>query len=83
MSLDPLIGLNEDEKMTRLANKGITYIDYVISSNIVKFIRRALLDEGFVDLGKAEQYNILVGYADEVVKSYEVSTIELSDETNA
>lgn len=82
MSLDPLIGLNEDEKMTRLANKGITYIDYVISSNIVKFIRRALLDETFVDLGKEQQYNILVGYADEVVKSYEVASFTEDESGN-
>lgn len=83
MALDPLIGLSEDEKMTRLANKGITYTDYIISSNIVKFVRRAMLDEGFVDLGKAEQYNILVDYADEVANSYNSPQIELGNEQGA
>jgi hypothetical protein len=80
MTLDPLIGLSEDEKMTRLANKGITYIDYIISSNIVKFIRRALLDDSYIDLGKDAQYQILIGYAEEVEKSYSINPIELSDE---
>jgi hypothetical protein len=83
MTLDPLIGLSEDEKMTRLANKGITYIDYIISSNIVKFIRRALLDDSYIDLGKDAQYQILIGYAEEVEQSYSINPIELSDEQNS
>lgn len=39
--LDPLYGLTEDEKMTRLANNGITEIDYIISCNIVQFVKKA------------------------------------------
>jgi hypothetical protein len=80
MTLDPLIGLSEDEKMTRLANKGITYIDYIISSNIVKFIRRALLNESYIDLPKDKQYEVLVSYAEEVEQSYSINPIELSNE---
>jgi len=39
--LDPLYGLNEDEKMTRLSNNGITEIDYIISCNINQFVKKA------------------------------------------
>jgi hypothetical protein len=79
MTLDPLIGLSEDEKMTRLANKGITYIDYIISSNIVKFVRRALLDDRYVDLGKEAQYQVLIGYAVEVEQSYNINPVEITN----
>lgn len=43
--LDPLPNITEDEKMTRLSNKGITQISYNISSNIQEFVQQALEDD--------------------------------------
>src|SRR5690606_13811269 len=42
LSLDPLAGISEDDKMSRLSNGGITKIDYVVSSNINKFVEQAI-----------------------------------------
>jgi hypothetical protein len=39
-----------------------------------------LLDDSYIDLGKDAQYQILVGYAEEVEQSYSINPIELSDE---
>ena len=42
LRLDPLPNVTEDEKMSMLSNKGITQINYVISSNIQAFVQMAL-----------------------------------------
>lgn len=33
LKLDPLAGISEDDKMSRLSNNGITQLDYIVSSN--------------------------------------------------
>jgi hypothetical protein len=43
--LDPLPGISEDEKMTRLSNGGITEIAYIISCNIVSFVQQAVFED--------------------------------------
>lgn len=63
-SLDPLPGVNEDEKLTRLQAGGITEQDYVISSNIVPFIRMAFFEnEDFNELPFDKQQAKMVEYA--------------------
>lgn len=42
LKLDPLAGISEDDKMSRLSNNGITQLDYVVSSNINKFVSQAI-----------------------------------------
>jgi len=70
LALDPLAGLTEDDKMTRLSNKGITQITYITSSNIQEFVQRAIAEsEGFVDKGIEEQKDVIAGYAAEVETS--------------
>lgn len=77
LSLDPLPNITEDEKMSRLSNKGITLETYVISSNIQEFIQRATdNDDNFVSLEIEEQKKVLGKYAQEVIKSTE--SIDLS-----
>lgn len=63
LRLDPLPNVTEEEKMTRLSNKGITLLNYVISSNIQAFVQRALNeDPNFavldleVQIAKMQQY---------------------------
>lgn len=68
LSLDPLANISEDDKMSRLSNKGITLITYVISSNINEFIQRAMEDDkGFVDMEPTEQKDIIAKYAQEQI----------------
>lgn len=64
LKLDPLPNISEDEKMSRLSNKGITQETYVISSNIHEFVQQAL-DENpeFMDLPLKEQKAKMREYA--------------------
>jgi hypothetical protein len=68
--LDPFPNITEEEKMVRLSNGGITKEDYVISSNIQQFVRRAIEEnEDFNTLDMSERKDIITGYAQEVIKS--------------
>lgn len=64
LNLDPLANISEDDKMSRLSNKGITQISYIISSNIHEFVQRALdEDNDFADKPLADQKAKMVEYA--------------------
>lgn len=72
LSLDPLPYITEDEKMVRLQNGGITMNDYIISSNIVAFVRKAVaLDKNFYSKKLEEKQKVMIAYAAEVVKANE------------
>ncbi len=65
-SLDPLLGLNQDDKIAALQNNGATQIDYIISSNLIPFIKRAREEnKDFAALDKKIQFAKLVEYATE------------------
>jgi len=73
LCLDPLPNISEDDKMSRLSNKGITQEAYVISSNIQEFVQRAIdQDENFPDLELSKQKEIMIKYAEEVMSEEEV-----------
>lgn len=62
--LDPMPAITDEMKMVRLQNDGVTQEDYIISSNIVPFVKRALREnEKFGTLEYQEQMTILEGYA--------------------
>lgn len=68
LKLDPLPNITEDDKMSRLTNKGITQETYIISSNIQEFIQRAITDdERFPDKSIVEQKEVLKKYAQEII----------------
>jgi hypothetical protein len=72
--LDPLAGLTEDEKMSRLSNGGITELSYILSSNINTFVQRAVRADGqFYSKDFDEQQRIVVEYAKEVQKENSAS----------
>lgn len=74
LKLDPLPNISEDDKMSRLSNKGITQQTYVISSNIQEFVRRAIDEnENFPKLKIQEQREIMEKYAEEVMADEEES----------
>ena len=68
IKLDPLPGLSEDEKMSRLSNKGILPESYIISSNINEFVQRALDENSkFAGLPLKEQKAVMLEYATDVL----------------
>jgi len=71
ITLDPMPNKAEDDKMTILANRGVTQEDYIISSNIKPFILRALEEKGteFFDMKLTEKMDIMKEYASEKATS--------------
>lgn len=68
--LDPMVGVNDDTKALRLTNNGITLETYIISSNIVTFVRRAIADTpGFAKLPITDQAAKMQEYAREIMES--------------
>lgn len=64
LKLNPLPNITEDEKMSMLSNKGITQESYVISSNIIEFVQRALEeDSNFPKSKLSEQKAKMTEYA--------------------
>jgi hypothetical protein len=67
--LDPFPNISDEEKMTRLSNDGITQIDYVISSNIQQFVRRAMTeDPQFASKKLSDRKKVMEKYANEVIR---------------
>jgi hypothetical protein len=83
MELDPLAAITEDDKMLRKANKGITEIDYIISSNITEMVRDAMQDEKFQTSSREEQLAILRSMADAKRKAINAAVIEVAENTDA
>jgi hypothetical protein len=68
IKLDPLPNISEDDKMSRLSNKGILPQSYIISSNINEFIQRAIdEDPDFASKPLKDQKAVMMRYADEVL----------------
>jgi hypothetical protein len=64
--LDPLPGYTPDEKMSLLSNNGITKEDYIISSYMTPFLKRAVREDAkFCEKQYTEQMAILIKYAKE------------------
>lgn len=80
ITLDPLSGVSEEDKMVMKSVKGITDETYIISCNISSFIDRAIdeLGEQFYELSTKEQKVIMSKYAQEqIAHSSTVSTIDM------
>lgn len=68
IKLDPLPNISEDEKMSRLSNKGILPESYIISSNINEFVQRAIdEDPRFAEKPLKDQKAVMLKYAQEVL----------------
>lgn len=68
-NLDPLPGLTVDEKNAAIMNKGATQEDYVISTYIVPFVKRAIAeDKNFLAKPFVVQYEVMKKYAGEKTK---------------
>lgn len=66
--LDPLPGMSVDEKMSLISNKAITQEDFVISSYMASFIKRAVReDKDFAKKDYQAQMDLLIKYAKEKI----------------
>lgn len=80
IKLDPLPNISEDEKMSRLSNKGITKETYIISSNINEFVQRAIdEDKDFPGKPLKEQKVVMLKYAEEITAVLDTAKEVLSD----
>lgn len=67
--LDPFPNISDEDKMVRMSNDGITLVDYIISSNIQQFIRRAMAeDQQFASKELAVRKKVMEKYANEIIK---------------
>lgn len=83
LTLDPLPNITDDDKMSRLSNKGITQETYIISSNIQSFVQRAIDEnEDFPGLKLDEQRKVLIGYAKEQLQAAQDAIVPLEDPNN-
>lgn len=74
LELDPLPNVSEDDKMSRLSNKGITQETYVISSNIQEFVQTAIDDDPtFPDKPLKEQKDKMKSLAADLIKQNSAS----------
>jgi hypothetical protein len=68
--LDPMSGLTEDEKALRVSNRGASKQDYIISSYITDFIKRAYeSNAGFGEKTTEQKLTVLRKFADEKLKA--------------
>ncbi len=75
LKLDPLPNIGEDDKMTRLSNKGITQETYIISSNIQEFVQTAIdEDPKFADLPLKDQKAKMKMYAQAQIKASDTAS---------
>lgn len=76
IELDPMVGATEDEKMLRFQNGGVTKEDYILSCNIVPFVKKAIQkDKGFLSKTYDEKMIIVRGYATEILNAQKKATI--------
>jgi hypothetical protein len=82
LKLDPLSGVNDDDKMVRLSNGGITKATYIISSNIQEFIERAIDEKGesFFAMDRKAQKELMLSYAKEQEEASSSASQILSDQ---
>lgn len=80
LKLDPLSNVSEEDKMSRLSNKGISLETYVISSNINNLVEKAIdEDEGFIEKPLKEQKLKIKELAKEYMPEAQV-IVEITDE---
>jgi hypothetical protein len=79
--LDPLPGLSVDEKMSLISNQAITKEDFVISSYMASFIKRALRNDiKFYEKNYDEQMKVLVGFATEKINANDAAAVMVNEQ---
>lgn len=74
--IDPLPAMSEEDKMAMLNNGGVREIDYIVSCNIERLVRRAFTEkEDFAKYKIKEKTALIYEYARELMK--EISSKEI------
>ena len=68
LDLDPLAAISEEDKMIRKAGRGITDLDYIISSNITELVSEASEDPKFIQMRRSEQIKTIRRLAEEKMR---------------
>lgn len=76
IDMDPMLGTTEEEKMMRLQNGGVEMADYILSCNIVPFVKRAIReDKDFLKLPRGKQLEVLNKYTTDKLNAAKTKTI--------
>lgn len=82
LELDPMANVSEEDKMSRLSNKGITLLTYIVSSNINEFVKRAVQENvGFDEFPIEKKKEIIYGYAQAQIDEQAMMIADEIDET--
>jgi hypothetical protein len=77
ITLDPMAGVSEQDKMVRLSNGGVTKKDYIISCNIEAFVDKAIAENpDFVKMTETEQLLVIGAYGDQQILDKKVAIYE-------
>lgn len=81
--LDPLAGVGEDDRASRMSQNGITKETYVLSCNIREFIDQAIDEKGesFFTMKPKEQKDLLKSYARQQIEENQTSAQIISNFT--
>jgi hypothetical protein len=75
LTLDPFPGIDDESKMVRMQNGGISKPDYIVSCNIHQFVKRAIEeDPKFVTLDYDDQREVLEEFAQEISDANDQAT---------
>ena len=81
INLDPLYGMSAESKADAILNAGCSQVDYIISTKIAYFVRRAAIEseDKFFELPYAEKVALLEKYADETRAKGQLQTTGFLD----
>lgn len=75
--LDPLAGFSQDDKMTMLQNRGIQREDYIVSCNIQRLVKQAMLkDKSFAQKTYEQKMQAIYALADPILKNVDPTTVD-------
>ncbi|RNC66468.1 hypothetical protein [Proteiniphilum sp. X52] len=67
--IDPLPATKEEDKLIMLNNGGISQLDYIVSCNVVRLVRKALLEnEDFYSWDKNKKRETVYKFAEDILK---------------
>lgn len=83
LNVDPFANITQEEKNSMLQNKGITQVDYVLSSNIVQFVGLAFeQDAKFAEKTPEQQRAVLIKFAEDLVAREAAQGIRVPDDAD-
>lgn len=83
MELDPLVGMSPEDKMVYYNNGAITREDYILSANIVPYVKRAMQeDKAFMSKSYTDRLTVVKGYAAAVIAAQKAEVMPGEPDSN-